>query len=93
MFGAKKSGPEAVGLWSAFRARTLTKSPLGFKRSSCFPLMEHSQTAERLVGLIPGMHARERRQRIKGPTPAPRGIGNRDEEKHEDERKKECIGE
>ena len=55
--------------------------------------MEHSQTAERLVGLIPGMHARERRQRTKGPTPAPRGIGNRDEEKHEDERKKECIGE
>ena len=54
--------------------------------------MEHSQTAERLVGLIPGMHARERRQRTKGPTPAPRGIENRDEEKHEDERKKNVLG-
>lgn len=44
--------------------------------------MEHSQTAERLVSTIPGMDARERGQRTKGPTPAPGGIENRDEEKH-----------
>ena len=44
--------------------------------------MEHSQTVERLVSTIPGMHARERGQRTEGPTPAPGGIENRDEEKH-----------
>ncbi len=86
MFGTKKKRTGSRWPLVRFQGKTLTKSPLGFNRSSCFPLVEHSQTAERLVGLIPGMHARERRQRIKGPTPAPRGIENRDEEKHEDER-------